>query len=112
MDKMAIMLKDKGSEAHPSKTGYILFKGNKKDDEKMEKEVMPLLFSNFQMKRKTEDKHIEHMLHEDSLAASVTLMVQDRTGRLKGAIFEVRSIIEDSSMQTLGGMEHSCPASL
>ena len=105
MDKMASMLKDKGLEAHSSKNGYILFKGNKKDNEKMEKEVMTLLFSNFQMKRKTEDKYIEHMLHEDGLAASVTPMVQDRTGRFKGAIFEVRSIIEDSSMQTLGGME-------
>ena len=30
MVKMANMLVDKGLEAHPTKTGYILFKGNKK----------------------------------------------------------------------------------
>ena len=31
--------------------------------------------------------------------------VKDRTGQFKGATFEVRSIIEDFSMQTLGVME-------
>ena len=45
------------------------------------------------------------MLHEDGLTASVAATVEDRTGRFKGATFEVRSIVEDFSMQTLGGME-------
>ena len=111
MVKMASMLKDKGLEAHPDKTGFILFKGNKKNKEKMEKELMltPLFFGNFQMKRKSEDKYLGHILHEDGLAASVTATVKDRTGRFKGATFEVRSIIEDYSMQTLGGMEVRVP---
>ena len=39
MVKMAKMLKDKGLEAHPSKTGYILFKWNNKNKDKMEKEL-------------------------------------------------------------------------
>ena len=107
MVKMAKMLKDKGLEAHPSKTGYILFKGSKKDKEQMEKELllMPLVFGEFKMKRKTQDKYLGHILHEDGLTASVAATVKDRTGRFKGATFEVRSIIEDFAMQTLGGME-------
>ena len=54
MIKMAEMLKNKGLEAHPSKNGYIIFKGNKKNKEMMEKELtmMPLQFGNFDMKRK------------------------------------------------------------
>ena len=39
MLKMANMLMDKGLEAHPSKIGYILFKGSKKNKEKMEMEL-------------------------------------------------------------------------
>ena len=107
MVKMAKMLKDKGLEAHPTKTGYILFKGNNKDKERMEKELvlMPLMFGSFQMKRKAQDKYLGHMLHEDGLCASVAATVKDRTGRFKGATFEIRSIIEDFTMQTLGGME-------
>ena len=107
MVKMAKMLKDKGLEAHPTKTGYILFKGSKKDEEQMEKELqlMPLVFGEFQMKRKTQDKYLGHILHEDGLTESVAATVKDRTGRFKGATFEVRSIIEDFAMQTLGGME-------
>ena len=64
-----------------------------------------LKFGNFNMKRKTENKYLGHILHEDGLASSVSAKVKDRTGRFKGAIFEVRSIIEDFSLQTLGSME-------
>jgi hypothetical protein len=97
MVKMANMMIDKGWEAHPTKTGYILFKGNKQDKQKMERELrlIPLKFRNFKMKRKSEDKYL----------ASVAATVKDRMGRFKGATFEVRSIVEDFSKQTLGGME-------
>ena len=32
---MASMMMEKGLEAHPTKTGYSLFKGNKQDKQKM-----------------------------------------------------------------------------
>ena len=107
MVKMDNMLMDKGLEAHPTKTAYILFKGNKQDKDKMERELrlMPLKFGDFEMKRKVEDKYLGHILHEDGLTASVAATVKDRTGRFKDATFEVRSIVEDFWMQTLGGME-------
>ena len=75
--------------------------------ESMEKDLMmmPLMFDNFKMQRKTEGKYLGHILHEDGLSASVEASVKDRTGRFKGATFEVRSIEEDFAMQTLGGME-------
>ena len=39
MKKLAYMCQDKGLEAHPDKTGYILIKGNNKDVGRMEKEL-------------------------------------------------------------------------
>ena len=39
MTKLSYMRQDKGLEAHPDKTGYILIKGAKKDVSKMEREL-------------------------------------------------------------------------
>ena len=94
MTKLAFMLEDKGSEAHPDKTAFIMFKGNKKDVEKREKELQltTLMFGQFRMKRKEKGRYLGQILHEDRLAASVAATVADRVGKLKGAIFEVRSV--------------------
>ena len=106
MTKIAFLFEDKGLDAHPDKTAYILFKGNKKNVAKMEKELElnPIKFGEFTMSRKNQDKYLGQILHEDGLRASVAATVADRTGKLKGAIFEIRSIIEEYSMQTMGGM--------
>ena len=106
MVKLSFLFKDKGLEAHPDKTGFILFKGNRKDVVKKEKELElnPLVFSSFTMKRRTEDKYLGQILHEDGLSASAAATVKDRAGRFKGAVFEIRSIIEEFSMQCIGGM--------
>ena len=66
---------------------------------------MPFVFGEFQMNRKTEDKYLGHIRHEDWLTASVTATMKDRTGRFKSATFEVRSIIKDFTLQTQGGMD-------
>ena len=39
MTKISYMFEDKGLEAHPDKTCYIVFKGNKKDVRKVEREL-------------------------------------------------------------------------
>ena len=93
-------------DAHPDKTAYILFKGSKEDVGKKEKELelTPLQFGQFTIKRKDKDKYLGQILHEDGLAASVAATVSDRVGKLKGAIFEVRSVIEEFSMQSMLGM--------
>ena len=57
------------------------------------------------MNRKTEDKYLGHILHEDWLTASVAATMKDRTGRFKGATCEVRAIIKDFTLQTQGGMD-------
>ena len=106
MVKLSYMIEDKGVQAHPDKTCYLMVKGNKKDVEKMEDELKmtPVTFGDFTMKRKVKDKYLGQMLHEDGLEASVAATVEDRAGKFKGAVFEIRSIIEEFSMQSIGGM--------
>ena len=91
------MCQDKGLEAHPDKTGYVLMKGNSKDVKKKEQELdlNPLKFANFFMKRKVQDKYVGQILHEDGLAANVAATVAERTGKFKGAVFEIRSVIDE-----------------
>ena len=60
MVKLSYMFEDKGLQAHPDKTCYLMVKGNKKDVEKMEDELKmtPVTFGDFTMKRKVKDKYL------------------------------------------------------
>ena len=66
--KLAAMLQDKGLEAHPDKTSYIVcgsrnFKRKAKDD--LEKN--PLMFGNFAVKERVADKYLGQVLHSGGL---------------------------------------------
>ena len=69
-----------------------------------ELKLNPIEFGKFKMIRKSEDKYLGQILHEDGLAESVAATVASRAGRFKGAIFEIRSVIEEFSMESMGGM--------
>ena len=56
------------------------------------------------MNRRTEDKYLGQILHEDGLAASIAATINNRSGRFKGAVFETRSVIEEFAMQAMAGM--------
>ena len=66
MTKLAIMLEERGLQAHEDKTGFILL-GTKKFKEEAEKEMKlkPLRFGNFVAKRKKSDKYLGQILHEE-----------------------------------------------
>ena len=103
--KMTSLFKEKGLTAHPDKTGYIVF-GSKgyKDDIFKELEKCELSLGDFPVKRKNSDRYLGQILHTDGVKSSVEATIVDREGKLKGAIFEVKSIIEDFQMQAVGGM--------
>ena len=65
---------------------------------------MPLKFGKFNLKQSKEEKYLGQILHEDGLVASVAATVGGRTWRFKGACFEIRSVIEEFTMQSMGGM--------
>ena len=56
------------------------------------------------MKEKESDKYLGQVLHGSGLGASALATAQERAGRIKGATLEIKSIIDEFQMQTLGGM--------
>ena len=103
--RLATMLEDKGLEAHPDKTSYIVC-GSKRFKEKAKDDIQnnPLMFGNFEVKEREGDKYLGQMLHGNGLEESALATVKERAGRIKGATMEVKSIIEEFEMQSMGGM--------
>ena len=56
------------------------------------------------MKRKDSEKYLGQIIHSGGLRASCAATISDREGKIKGAIFETQSIIEEFRMQAIGGM--------
>ena len=103
--KMTQLFKEKGLDAHPDKTGYIVF-GSKTYKEEISEQLehLELTLGDFPVKRKQFDRYLGQILHTDGVRACVQATIGEREGKLKGAIFEVKSIIEDFQMQAVGGM--------
>ena len=92
--KLSAMLKDKGLEAHPDKTCFIIC-GSKQFKEKAEQDLKynPIMFDTFPVKHKTSDKYLGQVLHSGGVEASATATVQERSGRIKGATREIKAIV-------------------
>merc|ERR1719509_344437 len=105
MTRLAAMLGARGLEAHKEKTGYLVY-GKKEYKEKVQKELelMPLKFGNFEVVRKQKDKYLGQVLHEGGLTVSVEATIQERMGKIKGAIYSTASILETLEMQCMGGL--------
>ena len=105
MVRLEAMLSERGLEAHSEKTGYLVF-GCKKFKEEVEKEVelRPLMFGKFEVARKQSDKYLGQVLHEGGLARSVQATIEERTGKIKGAIYTTASILNTIQMQAMGGL--------
>ena len=103
--KLAAMLEEKGLEAHPDKTCFIVC-GNKKYKESIESNIKksPLMFGEFAVQHREYDRYLGQILHGGGLDRSAEMTVTERVGRLKGATREVKAIIEDFQMQAIGGM--------
>ena len=103
--KVAAMLQDKGLQAHPDKTCFVVL-GTKKFKESVarELEVSPLWCGSFKLNQKESDKYLGQIIHEDGLGRSALATVEERRGKIKGATMEIKSLIEDFQMQAMGGL--------
>ena len=103
--KLAAMLEEKGLEAHPDKTCFIVC-GGSKFKEKVECDLQrnPLMFGQFQVRQREYDRYLGQTLHSGGLESSAEATVMERVGRVKGATMEIKSIIEEFQMQAMGGM--------
>ena len=103
--KLAAMLKDKGLNAHPDKICYIVC-GSKQFKEMVDKDFKanPLIFDKFPVKQKVSDKYLGQVLHMGGVEQSATATVQERSGRIKGASLEIKAIVEEYQLQSIGGL--------
>ena len=63
-----------------------------------------LSLGDISVKRKYSDHYLGQILHSDGVKASVEATIQERAGKIKGALFEINSIIDDFQMQAVVGM--------
>ena len=104
-NKLNQMTKLKQLECHPDKTGFILL-GQKNNVEKIRREISknPLFFGDFKTKEKEKEKWLGEISHQDGLSKSVEATIHERSGKIKAAIFETKSIVDDYRMQSIGGL--------
>ena len=105
MTRLSAMLVERGLEAHRDKTSYLVC-GSKEYKKKTEEQLllMPLRFGEFNVKRKSSDKYLGQIIHEGGLTESVEATIKERTGKIKGAIYLTKTIIETYEMQGVGCM--------
>ena len=103
--KLDYVLKGKQLEAHPDKSGFLVF-GSKKFKAIAEHEVAesPVMLGNIVMTEKKAEKYLGDILCSEGLRASTEATIKDRAGKVKGAIYELRALTEDFRMQAVGGM--------
>ena len=62
------------------------------------------MFGDFQMKFVEEEVYLGDVISAQGLEASVERTIEKRMSKIKGAMYEAKSIMEDFRMQAVGGM--------
>ena len=99
------MARTKQLEMHPEKTCFVIM-GKKEQIIKVEDQIRknPILFGDFETKKRQNEKYLGDKLSEDGLGKSVEDTIKLRKGRISAAIYEIRGIIQDYRMQSIGGI--------
>ena len=102
--KLDCLMNSKQLALHPDKTGFIVFgKGEDKKQMLIEIANQPITCGDFLTSMKTQDKWLGDIFNENGVTASVQATIQDRTPKVKAAIFEIKGIIDDFRSQCVGG---------
>ena len=72
---------------------------------KLEAEPDPVKIGANILFEKRQAKYLGDVFRSQGLAASVETTVKERSAKIKGSIYELRAVIEDFRMQSVGGME-------
>ena len=99
---MENLMESKLLDLHCDKSCYIIA-GAKKAREKIRKEIMkkPLLLYNGNMKEVANNKYLGCLL-APTVGQSITDTINSRIGLARRAVYEIRTIIEDSRAGALG----------
>ena len=101
-----MMFRERLLRCHATKTCYLLV-GSKKWKNKVKEELKarPLMFGSFPLKEKDQDVYLGDVISSEGLGASVEATVNHRMTWVKGAMYEVATIIKDHHMQAMGGKQ-------
>ena len=104
--KLAAMTSEKGLKAHESKTTYVIV-GTKKYREEMEEESNknPVLFGKMACQSSVSEIYLGEVIHSQGLEAGVMATIDNRLGKVRGAMYKVKALIEDFRLQAITGME-------
>ena len=98
-------IKSKQLELNIDKSGVIIFGKKKKGNEITATVETNQSFQINDIKVKSEDKYLGDYLHSAGLAKSVEVTVAKRYGACLHRILELKSVIEDFRMHSLGGIK-------
>ena len=102
--RLSFVMKEKGLEIHPVKSGYLVFGPEKfKEEVRTETEKTPIICGEIKMNQKKQEKYLGDILDERGLAASVEETVRARLGKVRGAILELTALSQDFRMAVVGG---------
>ena len=93
-------------DLNTDKSCYIVL-GNKKNMQKIKKDliVSPLTLCGELMKEKVCDKYLGDFIHSEGCGASVHCTISNRYGRTMSGIIEIRTIVDDCRINTVGGLQ-------
>ena len=104
--KLAAMTMEKGLKAHKKKTTYVII-GTKKYREEMEREaeINPVSFGNMTIQPSGSEVYLGEVIHSLGLEAGVEATIDSRMGKVRGAMYKTKALMEDFRLQAVGGME-------
>ena len=104
--KFSSLAAEKQLQFHPKKSCYLVIGTEKyKARVRLDAEEEPIRLGKATLGEKKEEKYLGDMLSSMGLAESAEASVRERVAKTKGSIYELRALIEDFRMQTIGGME-------
>ena len=63
----------------------------------------PLVFGKSLVTQRVSEKYLGQILHSGGLSECAKATVEDRSGKIRGAALEIKSVVEEFEMQVMGG---------
>ena len=102
------MTTEKGLTAHEAKTNYVNV-GTKRYREEMEREAAKNLVSFVKIvcKPSSSEMYLGEVLHSLRLEAGVVATIDKRLGKVRGAMYKMKALIEGFRLKAITGMEEA-----
>ena len=104
--KLSTMSVEKGLKAHESKTTFVIV-GEEKYRKAMEQEIVasPVMFGSMRCQPSISEVYLGEVIHAQGLEDGLEATIDSRLGKVRGATFKAKAMIEDFKLQAIAGME-------